>query len=375
MTGSLFETCMPAGQLSPRFVEVRDHPRFEPARDLMEQVYAQMPKPDGNFITDFQTVGFDARVWELYLFAALTLTGFDVQQPYEQPDFLACRFGESAWIEAVTANPSQGPTQTVQIPIGRVVDDLLPIRYGTPLRRKLAAQHWQRPHVAGKPLVIALADFADDEPLRWSHSGLHRYLYGKDVTLSSAFGAPVEADMSDVAKHAIGSKSIESQFFSFADTEHISAVVFSNSGTVMKLNRMGFERERYPNILMVRAGVEFDDDPRAFMPFGFAEVVGDVPETWLEGMVTFHNPTALVRLSSSFFQDTMQYRNADSGRFLVTRHPITSTTKVFANPPGEALSAAEEKEIREWAKERADLMQDVMQASLRAEYERQTGRG
>jgi hypothetical protein len=116
----------------------------------MNHVFARMPNPDGNFITDFQTVGFDARVWEFYLFAALTFTGFDVSQPCDQPDFLARRFGESAWIEAVTASPSQGATETVEIPIQRIIDDLLPIRYGTPLRRKLAAQYWKRPHVAEK---------------------------------------------------------------------------------------------------------------------------------------------------------------------------------------------------------------------------------
>jgi len=219
--------------------------------------------------------------------AALTFTDFDVSQPYDQPDFLARRFGESAWIEAVTANPSQGATETVEIPIKRIIDDLLPIRYGTPLRRKLAAQYWKRPHVAGKPLVIALADFADDELLRWSHSGLHRYLYGKDITLVSEFGEIVEARFDEVTKHAIGRKSIESNFFSFNDAEHIAAVVFSNSGTVMKFNRMAFDRQRYPNILMVRTGAEFDDDPRAFVPHGFAEVVGDVPETWFEGL--FHH--------------------------------------------------------------------------------------
>ena len=58
--------------------------------------------------------------------------------------------------------------------------------------------------------------------------------------------------------------------------------------------------------------------------------VGDVPETWLEGVVTFHTPSALVPLSSSFFQGTPQYRGADSARVGEARHPISSMTKIFA---------------------------------------------
>lgn len=314
-------------------------------------------------------------MWELYLFAALTFTGFDVSQPYEQPDFLARRFGETAWIEAVTANPSQGATETVQIPIQRVMDDLLPIRYGTPLRRKLSAEYWKRSHVAGRPLVIALADFADEDPLRWSHSGLHRYLYGKEVILSSELGEPVEATLSEVGKHAIGKKSIESHFFNLAGAEHIAAVVFSNSGTVMKFNRMGFDRQRYPNILMVRTGVEYDPDPRAFIPRAFAEVVGDEAETWLEGTVAFHNPTSLTPLSSSFFQGTPQYRGADSARVGSARHPISSMTKIFAKPNGQAISKEEEAEIREWARETKEATQKVLGQSLLSEYQRQTKKG
>lgn len=371
----LFKASIPVEQMSRRFIEVRDHPRFEPARDLMNRVFALMPNPDGNFITDFQTVGFDARVWELYLFATLTFTGFDVSRPHDQPDFLAGRFGENAWIEAVTANPSQGATETVEIPIQRIIDDLLPIRYGTPLRRKLSAQYWKRPHVAGKPLVIALADFADDEPLRWSHSGLYRYLYGKNIRLSSELGDVVEATLDEVTKHAIGRKSIESNFYSFNDAKHIAAVIFSNSGTTMKFNRMAFDRQRYPNILMVRSGLEFDHDPRAFVPQGFAEVVGDMPETWFEGMVTFHNPFALAPLSSSFFQDTAQYRDADSARVGRGRHPISSMTKIFAKAKGEAISPAEEAELREWARQTTERTQAVMRASVLAEYDRQTKKG
>ena len=372
MACDLFTTIMPAHRLHPRFIEVRDHVRFQPARELMNDVFCRMPSPDKNFVPDFQTAGFDARVWELYLFAALTFSGFDVAEPYDQPDFLARRFGETAWIEAVTANPPQVATETVSLPIQRVVDDLLPIRYGTPLKRKLGAEYWKRDHVAGKPLVIAIADFADDDPLRWSHAGLYRYLYGKEITLTSPIGEKLDGSLSDVTAHTLGKKSIESNFYGLPDAENISAVFFSNSGTVMKFSRMAYDRARYPHLLMVRIGVRYDSDPRAFVPAAFAHVVGEVPETWLESGVALHNQASLHPLSSSYFRGAVQYRGPDSASAGPTTAPIQSTTKIFVAENGESFSAEEEVEIRAWAEERKELTQEVFRRSLATEHRRQS---
>ena len=372
MARDLFTTSMPAHRLHPRFIEVRDHVRFQPARELMNDVFSRMPSPDKNFVADFQTVGFDARVWELYLFAALTFSDFDVAEPYDQPDFLARRFGESAWIEAVTANPPQVVTETVSLPIQRVVDDLLPIRYGTPLKRKLGAEYWKRDHVAGKPLVIAIADFADDDPLRWSHAGLYRYLYGKEITLTSPIGEKLEGSLSDVTAHTLGKKSIESNFYALPGAENISAVFFSNSGTVMKFSRMAYDRDRYPHLLMVRIGVQYDSDSRAFVPAAFAHIVGEVPETWLESGVALHNPAGLHPLSSSYFGGAAQYRDADAARVESTTHPIQSVTKIFVAQDGKSFSAEEEAEIRAWAEERKELTQEVFRRSLAVEHRRQS---
>ncbi len=44
---------------------------------------------DGNFVEQFQTTGFNARVWELYLFAALTEANLRLERPDPAPDFLA----------------------------------------------------------------------------------------------------------------------------------------------------------------------------------------------------------------------------------------------------------------------------------------------
>lgn len=44
---------------------------------------------DGNFIEQVQSNGFDARIWELYLFATLTEAGLEVTQPVPRRTFCA----------------------------------------------------------------------------------------------------------------------------------------------------------------------------------------------------------------------------------------------------------------------------------------------
>jgi hypothetical protein len=45
---------------------------YAPTRAMMQQVMDRMGDRDGNFVQQFQTDGFDARTWELYLHATLS---------------------------------------------------------------------------------------------------------------------------------------------------------------------------------------------------------------------------------------------------------------------------------------------------------------
>lgn len=62
---------------------------------------------DGNFIEQFQTPGFDARVWELYLFAVLTEAGFTVSRPKPATDLLAVGPRGDFTVEATAINPTE----------------------------------------------------------------------------------------------------------------------------------------------------------------------------------------------------------------------------------------------------------------------------
>jgi ribosomal protein L30 len=56
-------------KLSPAFRLLTTAPRYSPARELIESMMRFHEDIDGNFVEQFQTTAFDARLWELYLFA------------------------------------------------------------------------------------------------------------------------------------------------------------------------------------------------------------------------------------------------------------------------------------------------------------------
>jgi len=62
-------------RLHTGFAALADTETFSAARGIIEPMMHWYEDPDGNFIEQFQTTGFDARLWELYLFGA---SGFGV---------------------------------------------------------------------------------------------------------------------------------------------------------------------------------------------------------------------------------------------------------------------------------------------------------
>jgi hypothetical protein len=315
-----------------------------PARDIIEALFAQLPNPDANFISDFQTGGFDARIWELYLFALALECGWNPTRPVHTPDYHLQKGEQKVWLEAVTANPTQG-RETVNTDafdldaLEHYAANILPIKLGSALTSKLSRRYWELPHVAGHPLVIAIADFHDTSSFRWNEHALSCYLYGLKPRQTSAPGEIVTAVFETIEEHRDGAKTIPSGFFSLPGAENVSAVIFSDAGTIAKFNRLGYDAVRYPDVSMIRWGFASDPDPRAFMPTPFGYIVGDVPETWRDGVSVFHNPNALHHIDHSFFDGLTQHwlagtqLKSDVPEF----HPFISQTTILQSSDGRSL--------------------------------------
>src|SRR3954469_16592115 len=101
---SVFGPIVDEGRLGTGFRQVARERQFAPARAVIDAVYERMGDPDGNFIEQFQTTGFDARLWELYLFASFEEQGWLIDRSQPAPDFFLADDRLEWGVEATTAS-------------------------------------------------------------------------------------------------------------------------------------------------------------------------------------------------------------------------------------------------------------------------------
>jgi len=276
-----------------------------PALMAIGETYLAMPRPDDNFVSDFQTINFDSRLWELYLLAAFREQGISVTQGEPSPDFFIERAGHRCSVEAVTANPNEPRIQGFPSPAFAPQDRserLLgspAVRFAKTLRSKLQRGYDKLPHVRGKPFALAIADFHAPSSMVWSREALPSYLYGMHAQVADgpegprAFTTPVGV--------LRGEAQIPAGLFRDPSMSHLSAVIFSNAATLGKFNRMGYLAGwRPPGVKIIRQGLLFDRAPGALEPISFKlDILSDEyaamwpgGEAWCQELEVFHNPLA-----------------------------------------------------------------------------------
>jgi hypothetical protein len=309
----LFDPIIGPEKRHPLFEGIRSLANGEPARMMANEVFGTFDDPDGNFVEQFQSSGLDARLFELYMYAYLSRSGFEVDRTHQRPDFMVESNGIRAAIEVTTSNRERSfefnqirKDVEALTPEARreIVENELPIRLGGPLFDKLKKRYWELPHCSGLPLVIAIEPFHSTTSLLFTSSALANYLYGMRQHSHHDEEGNLVIGSTPVEKHVLDVKSIPSGFFDLKDTENISAVVFTNSGTWGKFTRMGYQAGHHRgNLLICRKGLCNDPDPKANVPAEFFYWLHDPfhEETWGEGLEVFHNPKALVPLPRGYF--------------------------------------------------------------------------
>jgi len=138
----------------------------------------------------------------------------------------------------------------------------------------------------------------------WSREALPTYLYGR-VPLIVDGSAGKSASMQPLT-HLRGHPHIPAGLFYDDSMKDLSAVIFSNAGTIAKFNRMGFLAGfRVPGMTMHRSGILFDRRPGVLEPihFHFDILSNDYArlwpggEAWCQELEIFHNPLANAPLS------------------------------------------------------------------------------
>lgn len=290
---------------SPEFQLLTTTINHLPALMAVGECYLALPNPDANFVSDFQTNNFASRLFELYLFSCFREQGLNVRQDHVSPDFLIEKEGNACWIEAVTANSEPpragGIGEWVHAPKDRIerLTGNSAERFAKTLRGKLQRNYHELNHVKGQPFALAIADFHDFGSMVWSREALPTYLYGLradvtgDGTDRRAIGVPIA--------NLTGQHSIPAGLFRDSNFGHLSAVIFSNSATLAKFNRMGFLAGWRPHgLTMIRRGILFDRTPGVLEPIDFNLAVDSAEyqalwpwgEAWCQELEVFHNPLA-----------------------------------------------------------------------------------
>jgi hypothetical protein len=233
----LFNPMVPPEKKHPNFVVLSESAGFSPARELSEEIAHVFEDPDRNYIQQFQSDGFDARLWELYLYAVLHENDFSISRDFHAPDYVCSKYGFRLALEATTVNPTRDGDTVESVnfdPDGVEMADYMAIKFANALYAKLQKRYWELPHIKDKPLVLAIADFEKPEGVHYSAKFVQEYLYG--VRQSREGNRNVNTRVNE---HVYGTRRKPSGFFSLPDSENISAVLFSDGGTISKFNRMG----------------------------------------------------------------------------------------------------------------------------------------
>lgn len=303
----LFTDVIPESEQHHGYKVLKNEPHYEAARNIISEIVNSFVDNDGHYEREFQSANFQARLWELYLHIYIHNAGLLIENNHPAPDFEVSHFGYKLFIEAVTVNPSSNPKRPDLPPpqtheeIEERLNDFMPIKFGSPLYSKLCKKYWEKEHVKGKPLIIAIHDYHNDNAMTWSRTALSEYLYGVRARIVNG-----EPSVEKIEKHTWNDKEIPSGFFYQDDAENISAVLFSNQATIPKFNRMGkIAGLGSEDVKMIRSGFLYNPDPYAMHPIPFTKDLDDpdYEESWSDGLIMFHNPNARHPVDPNAFSD------------------------------------------------------------------------
>lgn len=322
-----FAQAVPSEKLNKDFANIISSEGYSPAVDLMKPMMRWHEDADGNFIEQFQTTGFDTRIWELYIFAMLVEAGFAFDKEFAMPDFCAQNAFGSLCVEATTVNPSRTrtgelippPSQETEADRTAFRKDYMPIRYAGPLTTKLGKKYWEKEHVKGKPLVFAIQDFHATNSMATSRTALPIYLYGMEWEWEKTLEGSLIITPKKIESHTWGEKIVRSGFFFLPESNNVSAVIANASATISKFNRIGvvagFGSER---VRLIRHGTAANPNPNSENPITFVHDVNavDYRETWIEGLDVYHNPKALHPLDPAMLPGAAHHQLLQDGQLL-----------------------------------------------------------
>ena len=115
--------------------------------------------------------------------------------------------------------------------------------------------------------MFAIEDFSSPASMTQTTNSLQLYLYGFDYDWTRDGEGKLVMTPKRLDWHVWGQKKVEAGFFRLPESEQVSAVLFSNSGTIAEFARMGMLAGFGSNrVEIIRSGLWMNPDPNAVEP-------------------------------------------------------------------------------------------------------------
>ncbi|MEM1486438.1 hypothetical protein V6615_16490 [Oscillospiraceae bacterium PP1C4] len=338
---------VPIDKQSVIFKLINNDKNYLPVKLMLEELYSTYKDVDGNFIEQFQTTGFNQRIFELYIWAMLNEMNFNIDRSYQYPDFMATKNGIEVAIEVTTATGEfhkdggivfNNIKRFLNSDIKRLTsyNDDISLKFSSSILSKLRKKYWIKDHCRNKPFIIAVEGFFDDFVQFETSNPLLSILFGLEIVKGTD-------DLFYNTKkdfHIKGEKKIPSGLFfkpseEWADMDNVSAIIFSNAGTLPKFRRMGWKKGYYNQYQIIkRSGLKFNVNNIYPDEFSFTLDKPTFKESWSDEIVVIHNPNAIHPLSHNYFSNCMniwlQEGELNNSRNKNCNYVICSNTEVVA---------------------------------------------
>lgn len=322
----LFKDIVAETKQHPYYKSLKNNPEWNSAKNLINAILPYYTDIDGNFIQQFQSDGFDQRLWELYLFNYFNEENLEIDRSKSSPDFVLKLDNQIVGVEAVTISnrkdKSSPSNLEYKIPDEGYLRNTMPLLWSGAISNKLEhvskdkgstekKHYWEKEGLIERPFVIAIQDFHEQFSMTWSYDSLCELLYGFRYT------AEQKNDDLIITPHKIdsytktnGTKIPSGLFFTHPNAKYLSAIIANPLGTLSKINRIGKERgfDNF-NTIMIHHGICYNHEKNALEPNKFFYVVAEgQEEMWGHGVVVYHNPNCLYPLDEDLFPNACHYR-------------------------------------------------------------------
>lgn len=320
----VFEPINKPQQEHPHFVLLRDSSAYSSAKEAIKEVSYHYKDVDGNFVDQFQSLnGFDARLWELYLYCFFREQLFNFNRNHEAPDYIVEKGSAKIAVEAVIVsrkNKNFEP-QAPKTPneMNRLLQDEIPLMVSNAIYDKAKKKYWEKPHVKGLPFALAIADFHDTGSMTWTFEAFLTVLYGlKPSVQKDESNASIQVFEEITSFRKTNGTEIPAGLFHQEDYNNISAIIYNPTATISKFNRIGRQAGLGTLETTLTWFAAFHDHtPRALVPkMATLTIDENFAEPWSGGATIFHNPNARVPLNPMLFNDQVAHYHFEDGKIV-----------------------------------------------------------